>query len=197
MCVSLSLSHACYISVPCIQFIQQSNSGILLHTSQGFHSSPCPMLVETADWASAVLEPVSEQHGASTGCGSHSQGTPWVCHIDCQQHGKQQQGADLHSEVGDLIKSPDNQTLESERLANVCCTRIQCSLRFKTPPFNNSFHFKATYQWHNSYIFNTNISFHFKATSNIRPYFLKMQGPLYMYTETLIYGDPLEILKQL
>ncbi len=42
----------------------------------------------------------------------------------------------------------------------VCSTlaSIQCSLQFKTPPFNNSLHFKTGHQWYSkSYIFNTNI----------------------------------------
>ncbi len=37
------------------------------------------------------------------------------------------------------------------------CKAVQWSLRFKTPLFNNSLHFKAGYWWHHLYIFSINI----------------------------------------
>ncbi len=38
---------------------------------------------------------------------------------------------------------------------------IQWFLRFKTPQFNSSLHFKIGYQWHNSYIINIEIPLQF------------------------------------
>ncbi len=46
------------------------------------------------------------------------------------------------------------QTLIDGSMADLA---VQLSLRFKTPPFNNSLHFKTSYQWHHSFIFNPNI----------------------------------------
>ncbi len=85
-----------------------------------------------------------------------------------------------------------------QKSVNISCLTIQWSLQFKTSLFNNnSLHFKASYQWHHSYICNINIP-PFKTTSDLRPYFscwrggLKMQGPLYTIGSILMDGNGLE-----
>ncbi len=110
-----------------------------------------------------------------------------------------------HSQILILVQLPHSGchsgywTKKERNLSCVCVcetysqNHIQWSLRFKTPLFNKSLHFKTRYQWHHLYIFSINNSLYFKTTFNLIPYFagwmggLNLQGPLYMYC-TMILG---------